>query len=395
MFTADSPSSTTPLSTPASRLAGTDAAEDASVAQGRLHSLVNSMADGVLAVDEKACVVLYNGAALNTLDVNADIKGKNLNRIMTLVDNSDKVIDVSEMVLASKHATTNRDLRLKYPDNSLINLYLSIAPVHLGYGVDGEQGFVVLIRDITHEKSLEEERNEFISVVSHELRTPITIAEGNISNAQLTVEKNGDLSKIKDALKQAHDQVLFLADMINDLSTLSRAERGKLQVDREAINVHELLSDLQKNYLPDATRKNLQLLVEVDPSLEILYSGKLYVREILQNYITNAIKYTEAGSVTVSARPEDDGVLFEVSDTGIGIGKGDQEKIFQKFFRADNGQTRAQTGTGLGLYVTQKLAKMLNAQITLLSEIDQGSTFKITIPNLPETTANSKDSQAE
>src|SRR6185295_6185512 len=105
-------------------------------------------------------------------------------------------------------------------------------------------------RDITHEKSLEEERDEFISVVSHELRTPIAIAEGNISNAQFMTNKTGDIKLVKEALKQAHDQILFLADLINDLSTLSRAERGKLNVDVEKIDIPALMKDLSANYTP-------------------------------------------------------------------------------------------------------------------------------------------------
>src|SRR5206468_12031167 len=124
----------------------------------------------------------------------------------------------------TKTQTTNRDWLLLDPDGSKINVYLSIAPVRLGFGHDGTKGHVILLRDITREKSLEEERDEFISVVSHELRTPIAIAEGNIGNAKFIVEKTGDLEAIKKALNDAHSQVLFLSDMINDLSTLSRAE---------------------------------------------------------------------------------------------------------------------------------------------------------------------------
>src|SRR5690606_26114325 len=116
-----------------------------------------------------------------------------------------------------------------------------------------------LLRDITREKSLEEERDEFISVVSHELRTPIAIAEGNISNAEFIANKSNGDPAIKDALKQAHEQILFLSGMINDLATLSRAERGKLQIDTESINVYELIEELAKEYQPVAQKKGLEL----------------------------------------------------------------------------------------------------------------------------------------
>src|SRR5205823_6432714 len=113
-----------------------------------------------------------------------------------------------------------------------------------------------------------------------------------------------------------------------------------------------------------------------------LHSGKLYVREILQNFITNALKYTEKGSVTLIAEPAGKGVRFIVKDTGIGISKSDQEKLFDKFFRSEDFRTRKTNGTGLGLYVTLKLTHLLHADIDIASELNKGSTFTIFIPNL-------------
>lgn len=350
----------------------------------RLTSLVNSMADGVLAVDQNMRIVLSNGAALNILDINSTLRGKKLGSVLQPIDKNNQPLDIERLVMDTTTAATNRDLLLKYDDGSKINLYLSIAPVHLGYGKskESEAGFVILLRDITHEKSLEEERDEFISVVSHELRTPIAIAEGNISNSLFVVKKSGDIKLVQNALKQAHDQVLFLADMINDLATLSRAERGKLTMEVEPIDVEQLIADLQANYQPQARAKKLDLKINAKGGIDPLNSSKLYVREVLQNFITNALKYTEHGSVTVTAKPAEKGVQFEVSDTGIGISKGDQEKLFDKFFRSEDYRTRKTNGTGLGLYVTMKLARLLHAEIEVKSELNKGSTFSIFIPNL-------------
>lgn len=365
-------------------MAFTTNTEDATLDQQRLKSLVNSMADGVIATDQKGTIVLYNGAAMNILDRNTEIKGRKIGNVIKTINGKHEEVDFQKMVLGTETQTASRDLRIVYEDESQVNLYTSIAPVHLGYGQQGDRGFVILLRDITHEKSLEEERNEFISVVSHELRTPIAVTEGMIGNAEFLLDKSSDINQIKSMLKSAHEQVLFLAQMINDLSTLSRAERGKLQADRETINITDLLNDLQKNYEQSALAKGLKLFTETAPDLEVLYSSKLYVREVLQNFITNAIKYTETGHVSVSARPYQDGVEFRVSDSGIGIGKADREKVFEKFFRADNSKTREQSGTGLGLYVTMKLAKILGADISLESQLGEGSTFTIHVPNLPE-----------
>lgn len=349
----------------------------------RLVSLINSMADGVIATDEKTKIVTSNGAALNILDVNNTMEGMELKNVLNLVDTNNQSVDIRHAVLNTKTQFTNRDWRIKYKDGSVANLYISIAPVRLGYGQQGKKGYVILIRDITREKSLEEERDEFISVVSHELRTPIAIAEGNISNAQFIFDKSGQTDPaIGDALKQAHNQVEFLASMINDLSTLSRAERGTLKVDIESINAHELTSELLSNYAPQAEAKGLKLINEPDPKLELLQSSKLYVREILQNFITNAIKYTEHGNVTISAASKDNGVEFTVSDTGIGISKNDLEKVFDKFFRSEDYRTMQNSGTGLGLYVTMKLARLIHAEISARSELNKGSSFSIFIPNL-------------
>jgi PAS domain S-box-containing protein len=350
----------------------------------RLTSLINSMTDGVFALDSKCRIQLYNGAALNILDVNTSIQNEPLCELLKPIDKDNRPVDLDALILATKTPTTNRELRLSYSDGSVINLSMNIAPVHLGFGTTGQKGYVLMLRDITREKSLEEERDEFISVVSHELRTPIAIAEGNISNAQFMAEKAGNAADpIKKALDEAHNQVLFLADMINDLSTLSRAERGVLTLESEQINVDELVRELQNTYAQQAAEKKLQFSATTADS-PVLTSSRLYVREVLQNFITNAIKYTEAGSISVHARAVKKGVEFTVADTGIGISINDQKRIFEKFFRSEDFRTRSTNGTGLGLYVTAKLARLLNADISVKSKLNKGSTFTIFIPNVEE-----------
>lgn len=357
--------------------------ESAEVERERLISLINSMADGVIATDDHGRIALYNGAALNVLDVNTILHKKKIDEVANVIDKNNQKIDFTKMIIETQTQVSNRDLRLVYADGSMSNLYISIAPVRLGFGKSGNKGFVVLLRDITREKSLEEERDEFISVVSHELRTPIAIAEGNLGNASYILEKSANADEsTKKALYQAHEQILFLGSMINDLSTLSRAEQGKLTLELDQINVHDLMQDLTRSYTPQAAKKGLALHTAIASDLELLYSSTLYVREILQNFITNAIKYTESGSVTIAAQRSRDGIVFEVSDTGIGISKIDQEKVFDKFFRSEDYRTRANNGTGLGLYVTMKLTRIIHAEVTIHSELNSGSTFSIYIPSL-------------
>lgn len=356
--------------------------ENERLARKRLSSLINSMADGVLAVDENCKIVEYNGALLNILDLNLTLRGQSIDSIGKLIDKNNQPVDIKKFVQSTRTQQVSRDFRIVYHDKTTANLYISAASVHFGFGQNYTKGFVLVMRDITSEKSLEEERDEFISVISHELRTPIAITEGEVSNAAFLSEKNGASKQIIDAIKQAHEQVLFLGSMVNDLATLSRAERGILDLEVVDINLNELLKELEADYLPQAKAKHLTFKTHIDPGLESLSSSQLYLKEILQNFITNAIKYTETGSVTIAVYARKNGVQFEVSDTGIGISKSDQEKVFDKFFRSEDYRTRVSSGTGLGLYVTIKLVRLIHAEIHLKSQLNQGSTFVINVPNI-------------
>ena len=348
-----------------------------------VNSLIGSMADAVIGVDADGDIDLYNGATLNLLDQNGSLAGRPVAQVIRLFDKDGEPCSIWELIRSAKTAATSRDYLLHYADGSTANLFLSIAPVYLGFGERGNHGYVLMLRDITKEKSLEEERDEFISVVSHELRTPIAITEGSISNAQFIAGKSGDIKQIQDALNGAYSQILFLSGLVNDLATLSRAERGALQVQVESLNPHQLVEDLVKGYADQAAAKKLLLRTDLDPHLEALRSSPLYVREILHNFITNAIKYTQTGQITVSARAVPGGVAFSVSDTGIGLSRSDQQKLFTKFFRSEDYRTRQNNGTGLGLYITKKLAALLHADISLESQLNHGSTFTLTVPNLP------------
>ncbi len=348
----------------------------------QVQSLINNITDGVVAVDQHNRIVIYNAAALDVLDINTAINNKKIDTILRPVDAESQPVDIIKLLEGVTTPTNNRDLRLQYSDGSTANIFLGIAPIYLGYGKSKNNGYTLIMRDITREKSLEEERDEFISVVSHELRTPIAITEGSISNAQFIVDKTGDIDTIRKTLKESHNQVIFLADMINDLSTLSRAERGKLEIELATINIQDLVNELAENYGPQAETKGLKIKTDIAKNVGELRSSKLYVREILQNFITNAVKYTEKGSVTIQARANAKGVDFAVIDTGIGISKSDQNKVFDKFFRSEDYRTRANNGTGLGLYVTMKLVRLVHADIDVSSELNKGSTFSIFIPNL-------------
>jgi two-component system, OmpR family, phosphate regulon sensor histidine kinase PhoR len=370
----------------------TASADQVELERERLLSLVNSMSDAVIATDDKGQVKLFNAAAMGILDTNKNLIGMMLGDFMSVIDQARTTVDILGLVTSKKVVSTYTDYFLVYEGGEKINIFLGISPIKLGYSHETESGFIITFRDITREKSLEEERNEFISVVSHELRTPIAITEANISNAQFIVDQGKDPGAIKSALEAAHRQALYLANMINDLSTLSRAERGKLDSVTEDISPIEIMRGLYDDYNKEAHQKGLELISEIPDGLpEAITSNRLYVREILQNFVTNAIKYTRDGTVTISAVAKNKGVEFSVKDTGIGISKSDQKRVFDKFFRSEDFRTRENSGTGLGLYITQKLMKLIQAEISMKSQLNVGSTFIVYIPSLEKTDTKPSD----
>lgn len=352
---------------------------------GRLLALINNMTDGVLAFNDNGLIVLSNSSALSLLDTNSLI-GRSLREALDVINKAGQKVDLLKWAVTANKPVASRDLRLRYSDDSLINVFISIAPVRQSYGSIAESEYVLLVRDITREKSLEEEREEFISVASHELRTPITITEGNVDNALLLASRAGASDTVIQALTTAHDQTIFLSNLINDLAMLSRAERGKLMVTVEQLDLHELTDALLRAYRPRAERKKLALNAKLPNGAASLSSSRLYVREILQNFITNAIKYTESGSVTLVVEPTADGCNFTVTDTGIGISKSDLTKLFSKFFRSEDWRIRKHNGTGLGLYVTAKLIRLLNGQVKVSSEHGKGTAFSVYLPNIKQST---------
>ncbi|MBL8159583.1 hypothetical protein JNJ66_03945 [Candidatus Saccharibacteria bacterium] len=344
----------------------------------RLRILVNSMSEGVIATDPAGIIRLQNSAVLSILDTNQSFIGKNIKGVFTLTDEKETPVSLAEILHDIKAPTVRTDLTHHFNETDNIRLSLQITPIRAAYHTSSEPGYLVIFRDITREKSLEEERDEFISVVSHELRTPITIAEGSISNLIVLQDRGATPDILKKSAVIAHDQVLFLASMMNDLSTLSRAERG-ISDQQTQIPVQELVRQLYDKYQPEAVKKGLDLHLDVDAQLPTILQHRLYLEEILQNFVTNAIKYTQAGSVTIHAHVTGDQLEFAVSDTGIGIGKTDIDKIFQKFYRAEDYRTRETSGTGLGLYVVHKLAGKIGTRIEVTSRLNHGSRFSFRV----------------
>jgi len=360
-----------------------DTIKEAVVEQKRLRALINNMTESVLVLDKEGIIRLYNAAALALFNTNNSLSDKPLDGFIKLEDEKGAIITTADLLPKTTKPIMRRDIVLRYSQDDAASLSIISTPIRSTFGQErDEEGYVITMRDITREKSLEEERDEFISVISHELRTPVTVAEAGVSNALLLARKMPDGEKITKSLQTAHDQSVFLANMLNDLSTFARAEKGTLEMNLEEFNPRDLLENLRTDYQTAIQSKGMSISVVSDPSTPlVMTSNRLYIREILQNFLTNSIKYSDKGNITLLARAKDNGVLYSVGDQGIGISVSDQKKIFEKFFRTEDYRTRSTNGTGLGLYIVKKLAKILDASFVVESEVGKGSTFSVYIPD--------------
>jgi signal transduction histidine kinase len=337
------------------------------------------MLDAVLVVDNSENIIIYNQAAASLADNHEVLNGQPLKGSIHFIDSEDRPIE-----LKIKHTQAEferKDLRLQAPDNSLVSVSVRVVP----YIVNRRSsGHVVIIRDITQDKTIDQEREEFVAVASHELRTPLTIAQSEISmllSPPYLPENQESVKMLNSALRSLRQ----LSHIIKDLTNLSQVENEKLEVELEPLDPVGLLREFQSDYGEQAKAKGLDLRVEVDPALgsSTILTSSYVVGEILAIFVTNAIKFTDKGSVVLAVtNPEDNshGVTFRVSDTGVGISQSDQKKIFEKFFQSERYDTRSHGGTGLGLYIAKQLAGRITARLWFETELGKGSSFYLWVP---------------
>lgn len=339
-------------------------------------AIINSIREAIVSVDIKGNIELYNSAALDFFDTNASLIGKNINNILKLTTLDGKTFNLKKVLVKNKSLFSRNDLSFNLGEEKIrVEIELvAVSDVFLTKERLKDKKYILMIRDITKQKTLDEERDEFISVVSHELRTPVTIAEGAISNLSLAIEKDMPKQVLSKNADITYEQVKFLATMINDLSTLSRAERGVGDKFVE-LNIKDLGQKILEKYHKNADEKGLNLELVMDNNLPSIKTSELYLEELLQNLIANALKYTKEGEIKISITNNEKNIRFMVEDTGIGISKSDQKKIFDKFYRSEDYRTRETGGTGLGLYVSSKLADKLDTKIELSSKLNHGSKF--------------------
>jgi PAS domain S-box-containing protein len=269
------------------------------------------------------------------------------------------------------------ELTIIRKDGREVILELSTRPILQGGQIVGIQG---IARDITERKELERLKSDFISTVSHELRTPLTSIKGYVD-----LVLAGDVGPLtpeqKEFLTIVSQNTTRLTELINDLLEIERLESGRIEFEFAELDLAEVLENVARSLHVNAEQKGLEFLTEIPSGLKVR-GDRERLAQVFLNLLSNAIKYTPAGTVELRANQEDDAVVVEVRDTGIGLSESDLQKLFQKFFRSDNPYVRKVGGTGLGLSIAKAIVERHGGTITVTSQLGQGSTFTVRLPAL-------------
>ena len=375
-----------------------------SAVENKSDVVINAIDDGVLAISKDGNIELINPSAQQIIGWDqGDALGLNWKSVLKLVTSDGKDVEDLENPIAqslSKNQPTHNDkLFLLTSSEKRILVSIVSSPV----GTDGE-GIIVVFRDITKEKAEEREQAEFISTASHEMRTPVASIEGYLGLALNPATAHID-EKARDFITKAHESAQHLGRLFQDLLDISKVEDGRMKNNPKIINVNEFLKDIFDGLATKADEKQLNYIFMPDiidegkeKSLQPIFYANIdpdHFREVVSNLIENAIKYTPSGEVVVNITGDDKQISVSVKDSGIGIPAEDIPHLFQKFYRVDNSDTREIGGTGLGLYLSRRLAETMSGNLRVESKYKEGSTFYLEIPRMNSSEAKQRLESAE
>ena len=375
-----------------------------SAVESKSDVVINAIDDGVLAISKDGNIELINPSAQQIIGWDqGDALGLNWKSVLKLVTSDGKDVEELENPIAqslSKNQPTHNDkLFLLTSSEKRILVSIVSSPV----GTDGE-GIIVVFRDITKEKAEEREQAEFISTASHEMRTPVASIEGYLGLALNPATAHID-EKARDFITKAHESAQHLGRLFQDLLDISKVEDGRMKNNPKIINVNEFLKDIFEGLEAKANEKQLNYIFMPDiidegkeKSLQPIFYANIdpdHFREVVSNLIENAIKYTPSGEVVVNVTGDDKQISVSVKDSGIGIPAEDIPHLFQKFYRVDNSDTREIGGTGLGLYLSRRLAEAMSGNLRVESKYKEGSTFYLEIPRMNSSEAKQRLESAE
>lgn len=324
--------------------------------QIKINGILDQMKEGFVLLDSDLTVLKVNRKAQklygHTIKLNCSIK--------------DFIFDF-KIINALDHLSDEQQVVEVEKEKEFYNCYVA----KVDYGV------TLLFVNITEQHNAMKMRQEFFSNVSHELKTPMTSIRGYSELLETGVINDKDASK--KALDKIHDEVNNMSTLINDILMISRLENKDVDVIKHPVHLTPLVDEIIDTMQVEIDKKHLQ----VDKELEdITYtSNHQHMHQLLSNLITNAIKYNvDGGKIIIKSYQFGRNIIIEVSDTGRGISKIDQGRVFERFFRCDQGRDKETGGTGLGLAIVKHIVQYYQGNITLTSKLHEGTTFKVTLP---------------
>ncbi len=237
---------------------------------------------------------------------------------------------------------------------------------------------VVTLHEITEIKKTEMIKKDFISNVSHELRTPLTAIKGFIETLLSTAK--GENKRYLEIVERQTERLINIVKDLLKLSELEDIEEGKLEVSFSKIDLKKLVSDVLSVYEKEIKGKGLKSVVEINKNVPKIKADPFKLEQLFINLIENAIKYTEKGEIRITAKKEDESVVIEISDTGIGVARKHLTRIFERFYVVDKSRSRDLGGTGLGLSIVKHIVQLHNGEISVESTLGKGTKFLIVLP---------------
>lgn len=351
--------------------------------------VINAIGDGVMAIDSQGIVQLINPAAQALLGWGKqDALLLNYKSILKLVDQTghdiDDVHDPVAQALNTNQQIRANDLTIVTKSEKKIQGAIVVSPIG-----EAGSGAIAVFRDVTKEKAEEREQAEFISTAAHEMRTPVASIEGYLGLVMNPATATVD-DRARGFIMKAHESAQHLGRLFQDLLDISKSEDGRMNSVPKVVDMTEFTGGIVQGLSAKANEKHLSISYlptsgSSQQKLAPVYLVNLdndHIREILDNLIENAIKYTPKGSVTVDVSGDDERVTISVKDTGLGIPAEDIPHLFQKFYRIENADRNDIGGTGLGLYLSRRLAESMGGRIWVESIYGQGSTFYLELPRI-------------
>ncbi len=339
---------------------------------GRLDELCDSLATGLILLDDQGKVTYCNGAGAVLLRtrreelVGAAVAG--WIEEPRLLEGLQAALDSTQRRRTTVEVDRGEDQRGSV-------LRFTVRPARES---DAARA-VMIIEDITQQRVAEKARYAFVTHATHELRTPLTNIRLYVEN--LLDDPQADEAERCRCLNVINQEVRRLENLVGDMLSVAEIEAGAMRADRDDVPMGAIFEQLEHDYREQAADKKLTLRFDMPPKLPTLQGDRDKLVQALHNLVGNALKYTpEGGEVTVKAEWEDGRLLVDVIDSGIGISEADLPHLFQKFYRAKDERVSKITGSGLGLALSREIIRLHGGDITIESQINQGSTFSVSLP---------------